>query len=282
MNRIFFLSLVFLITVVNLVVAQDFTTHVYKETVDSKLSLDVFLPIGKSSNKHSAIILFHGGALSAGQKEIMYDQCRFFSKMGMVAITPSYHLIPKNSVDLPLQVARCISDAKSALRWVKIHHAEFGIDTNLIVVGGGSAGGFLATEIALNEDINDITDDLKVSTKVKALVLYNPAYIPKTRYTPPPVQFISKKTPPAILFFGDKDTYKPGGDEFYNQLFQQKVKAEMWVAGGQKHSFYKQERWARATNAKSFNFLLDLGIVKGKRLPDYEDAVLNFQQPINQ
>jgi acetyl esterase len=282
MNKIFFLSLTFLITTVNLVVAQDFTTHVYKETADRKVSLDVFLPAGKPSSKHAAIILFHGGALSAGQKEIMYDQCRFFAKMGMVSITPSYHLIPKNTTDFTAQVAICISDAKSALRWVKIHHAEFGIDTNLMVAGGGSAGGFLATAIALNDDINDATDDLKISTKVKALVLYNPAYIPKTRYTPAPVQFISKKTPPAILLFGDKDTYKPGGDEFYNQLYQQKIKAEMWVAAGQKHSFYKQERWARATNAKSFNFLLDLGIVKGKRLPDYDDALLIFQQAVSQ
>jgi acetyl esterase/lipase len=34
-------------------------------------------------------------------------------------------------------------DAKSAIRWVRTHAVEFGIDENRIAAGGGSAGGHL-------------------------------------------------------------------------------------------------------------------------------------------
>jgi acetyl esterase len=259
--------------------AQDFTTHLYKESGGRKLFLDVFPPSVKKSKKTAVIILFHGGALSAGQREIMHEQCRFFSHMGLVAISPSYYLLPKKVTDFPSQVAISIVDAKSALRWVVAHDAELGIDADRIVIGGASAGGFLATAAILSEDINDPDANLKVP-KVKAVVLYNPAYSPKTRYTPDVVPLITKNTPPTIILFGDKDSYKPAGDEFYNQLAKYHVQSEMWTAAGQSHSFYKKPNWGRASNAKIFNFLCKVGVIKGKQLPEDDDALFTFQKPV--
>jgi len=33
----------------------------------------------------------------------------------------------------------CVADAKSAIRWIRTHATEFGIDENRIAAGGGSA-----------------------------------------------------------------------------------------------------------------------------------------------
>lgn len=270
------LLLILVLLISTTAIAQDFTTHLYKDAGDRKLFLDVFVPKIKKSKKNAVMILFHGGALSAGQKEIMHSQCQFFSQMGVVAISPSYYLIPKKTTDFLSQVAISIADAKSALQWVTAHCKEFGGDPNRIVMGGASAGGFLATAAV----INDEKEDIKVTKEVKALVLYNPAYSPKTRYTPEVLQFVTKNTPPTILLYGDKDSYKPAGDEFYNKTAQYGVRSEMWTAAGQSHSFYKKANWGRASNVKIFNFLCKTGIVKGKPLPDYDDAVLTFQPPV--
>ena len=258
------------------VIAQDFTTQLYKEDGDRKLFLDVFVPKLKKSKKNAVIILFHGGALTAGQREIMHSQCQFFSQMGIVAISPSYFLLPKKTTDFPSQVAISIADAKSALQWVVAHCKEFGGDPKRTVMGGASAGGFLATAAVLNEN----GENAKVFLDVKALVLYNPAFSPKTRYTPDVLQFVTKNTPPTILLYGDKDSYKPVGDEFYNKLAEYGLRSEMWTAAGQSHSFYKKANWGRASNVKIFNFLCKTGIVKGEELPDYDDAILNFQPPV--
>ncbi|MDC0936526.1 alpha/beta hydrolase fold domain-containing protein, partial [Pirellulales bacterium] len=38
----------------------------------------------------------------------------------------------------------CVKDAKSAVRWLRVHAERFGIDETRIAVGGGSAGGHIA------------------------------------------------------------------------------------------------------------------------------------------
>lgn len=259
--------------------AQKMTTRVYKQILGQDLSLDIYEPEKSVAHgKAPVIILFHGGGLVGGERSSLKYQCAFFAQQGLVVVSPSYRLVPKGTKDVAAQVQLCIKDVKSAIRWVKQHGSELGVDTNRVFLGGGSAGGFLATEAALIDSINESSDDLKISTKAKALILYNPAYIPETRYTPPSVNYISRSAPPSVLFFGSVDTYKPGGDNFYNQLAKLSVPAELWVAKGEKHAFYNKNGWNEATTRKAYNFLIKLKLLSGTAQPDTE-YILDLQSP---
>jgi len=261
--------------------AQDFTTHVFKERDSIKLSLDVFKPAKVTATKLPVIILFHGGGLVGGNRSQMHSQCRFFADKGFITVSADYRLLKKNSPEAQSAVPDCIRDAKSAIRWVKLHAAGFNIDTNKVILGGGSAGGFLATEATLNNDINDATDNLAVSTKGILLILYNPAYIPVKRYGPDVLQYVSSKTPPGIMFFGSQDHFKAGGDAFYNALKKAGVNTELWVAAGETHSFFNKDKWQLPTNSKAYNFLVKNGLAKGPALPEIKDAPLMLETPAN-
>ena len=61
-----------------------------------------------------------------------------------MAATANYRTTPKKTADelKTWEVKRtCITDAKSAIRWMKQHAAELGIDPQRLIAGGGSAGG---------------------------------------------------------------------------------------------------------------------------------------------
>lgn len=259
--------------------AQDFTTHVFKQADTTKLQLDVFRPASAGNAKMPVIIFFHGGGLINGNREQMYPQCKYFAAHGFVTVTADYRLLKSGPKAADPKVGNCIKDAKSAVRWVKLHAAEYNIDTTKVILGGGSSGGFLATEAALNTDINDAADSLSVSTRAVMLMLFNPAYIPAARYAPDAMQYAGKNTPPAILFYGDKDPYKPGGDQFYNQLNKAHVTTELWVAKGETHSFFNKTNWQQATCAKALEFLIKAGLAKGAAPADLPDASLILQTP---
>jgi acetyl esterase/lipase len=71
-------------------------------------------------------------------------------------------------------VADCVADCKSAVRYLRGHAAELGIDPHRIAVLGESAGGHLASCVGTLDGFNDPADDLKVSARPDALVLYDP------------------------------------------------------------------------------------------------------------
>jgi len=64
----------------------------------------------------------------------------------------------------------------SAMRYVRSHAAELGIDPQRIAAAGGSAGGHLAAFTGLVPGLDDPKDDLAVSAKPNAMVLFNPVF----------------------------------------------------------------------------------------------------------
>lgn len=237
-------------------------TVTYKSTDEGELQLDIFYPPAHDvrTEKKPVIIFFHGGAWIGGKRQQFYWQCDYFAERGLVAVTASYRFMKRKGEGYRATKEICIRDAKSAIRWVKEHARDLGIDTNLVILGGGSAGGHLATIAALDVEINDPDDDTTISTKAYALVLFNPAY-QLSEQTFQPFPLISRQAPPTILFFGDQDKkWKPGGDAFYDALRSEDVNAEMWVAPAQSHGFFNDGGWNRSTCSKAESFLVSLGI----------------------
>lgn len=99
----------------------------------------------RSMPAHAPVLIhLHAGAFVSGQKNrqalpLLYR----LANKGWVCISANYRLKPE--ADFP----DWLIDAKKVLAWVRAHGEEYGADTSAIFVAGGSAGGTIATQMAL-------------------------------------------------------------------------------------------------------------------------------------
>jgi acetyl esterase len=249
--------------------------HVYKQVGAMELRLYVFAPPErKPGERRPAILFFHGGGFVGGDPSSYLDQCKHFAARGMVAITAAYRLKGQEDANV---LDSCM-DGKSAVRWVRAHADELGIEPGRLAVGGGSAGGFISVFTTFIEKFNDSNDDLKTSCIPNALVLFNPgveATEEKARQKGgeeavglvkeiSPLGHVRKDAPPTIIFHGTADTTVP----FESVLrFQKKMQAmgnrcEVVSYEGRKHSFFNLEPDKTDVIQKSDAFLTGLGYLK--------------------
>ncbi len=95
----------------------------------------------QATDQRSAIVFFFGGGWVGGTPEQFRKQSQYFASRGLVGIRVEYRTMPKDGKGPPTV---CCADAKSAMRYVRSHAAELGIDPQRIAASGGSAGGHLA------------------------------------------------------------------------------------------------------------------------------------------
>lgn len=100
-----------------------------------------------------AIICIHGGGFRAGNREHHDRLCVELAERGYVAATVSYRLSPK------YKFPAAVHDVKAAVRFLRAHAAEYGIDPKRIGTTGDSAGGHLALFLGLTGIIDDENDD---------------------------------------------------------------------------------------------------------------------------
>ncbi len=258
---------------------------VYKTTPQGALKLHVFSPKGEVQTAvlRPCVVFFFGGGWKNGSYLQFVPQAEYLASRGIIAISTDYRIssIHKTTPD------KCVEDAKSAIRWVRGHSTELGIDPGKVIAAGGSAGGHLAACTALISAYDAESDDKAISAKPNALVLFNPALnistLFKERVTGDspftlemaesitPNKFISKNTPPAILFFGTADKLKVGGDEYVKKARELGLRAEMWTAADMPHGFFNKEPWIQVTARKMDEFLMSLGYLGGNptiKLPE--------------
>ena len=101
------------------------------------LKLDIYLP-RTLSTPNPTVILIHGGGWIRGSKEASVLLVLPYLQMGWTVVNVEYRLAPVSLAPAAVEDCRC------ALRWIVNHAKEYNIDTNRLVVTGGSAGGHLA------------------------------------------------------------------------------------------------------------------------------------------
>lgn len=133
---------------------RAFTNIAYKKSVaDSVLMLDLFLPgQPRVAAKFPVVMIIHGGGWVEGDKtlETIYYMKRLKNQLlahGFAVASINYSLVGKD-VHLPTPVEDC----KDAIRWLRAHAGEYGLDTLSIGLWGGSAGGHLALMAAYTSD----------------------------------------------------------------------------------------------------------------------------------
>jgi acetyl esterase/lipase len=177
-----------------------------------------------------------------------------------------------------------VADAKSVIRYLRQHAAQMRIDTSKIIASGGSAGGHLAAAAATVPGLNDTSDNLKISCKPNALVLFNPVFDNGPsgygsdrfgeRYLEiSPMHNIKKGTPPTIAFLGTKDDLIPveTAQHYKQKMEEAGCRCELFLYENQKHGFFNYRdnskegsRYFSETVFQADLFLESLGYLTGK------------------
>jgi acetyl esterase/lipase len=224
-----------------------------------------------AKTKVPGIILFHGGSWTGGTLRQFREHCAYFASRGLVCATANYQMLTKaERAKLPKGESYkrvCVTDAKSAIRWFKQNAAELGIDPDRIITCGGSAGGHVSTLATLNPGLNDPADPEDIDTSVVAYLWFNPAFHPTDKRDPEidVTKHAKADMPPAIVFFGDKDPWKPRWESAYQKWKKLGVESiDLRIAPGQGHSFFNREPWRTITLIAADEFLVKHGLLTGK------------------
>jgi len=106
---------------------------------------------------------------------------------------------------------------KSAVRWVREHASDWGIDPGKIVVCGSSAGGYIAVSAVMFDQLNNDGDNLGIDHIPNALVIFGagmdavdimarcyPDLLPIARDISP-YHHVKKCLPPTLWMIGTAD-----------------------------------------------------------------------------
>jgi acetyl esterase len=262
-------------------------SELYKTVNNVSLNVSIFRPEGHSANdKRAAIVFFFGGGWRSGSPKQFEQQCRHLASRGMVAMAADYRVYSRHQA----KIADCIRDAKSAIRWVRTNAKRLGIDPNRIAAGGGSAGGHLAATTAVLEGFEEPGENLKISSRSNAMVLFNPALMlaeaPGVDFKPrgvfdeilqrvgadpvaaSPYHHVKKGAPPAIIFHGKADNTVPyaTAEAFAKKMTDAGSRCELAGYEGQPHGFFNYGRgdgeYFKKTLKGADEFLTSLGYIK--------------------
>jgi acetyl esterase/lipase len=182
---------------------------VYGSAVDAQghtvtLKLDTYRPTGDTVTMRPAIVWVHGGAFSNGDKTSpeLVDESRTFARKGFVNASINYRLEPGGcSASTP--TATCITaiqeadeDGLTAVRFLRDHATNYGIDPSRIAIGGTSAGAI----VAMNVGYSGNDSGTPAHSKVQAAVSLSGAHLFGT---------VDAHDPPALLFHGTSDPLVP-------------------------------------------------------------------------
>ncbi len=249
---------------------------VYKKVGESELKIHVFAPANHTaSDKRPAIVFFFGGGWNGGSPGQFYPHCHYFASRGMVALSAEYRVKTRDGTS----PRECVKDGKSAIRWIRAHAKELGIDPKKLAAGGGSAGGHVAAATATVPGFNEEDEDRSFSCRPDALVLFNPVFdngpggyghdrVKEYWKEFSPMHNISESTPPTIVFLGTRDKLIPTATaEKYRKLMADKGRrCELRLYKGQAHGFfnYKNKRYFNTTVIQADRFLTSLNYLSGK------------------
>jgi acetyl esterase len=119
--------------------ADDAQRVVYKQAGERSLHLSIEKPANwKAGANLPCVVFFFGGGWVGGSPNQFKPQSEYFASRGVVGIRVEYRVISEGDSGPPVV---CIQDAKSAMRYVRAHAPELGVDPARIAAAGGSAGG---------------------------------------------------------------------------------------------------------------------------------------------
>jgi len=243
---------------------EEFRDGLEISTIVSKPEMTVYLPSKKNSNGQAVLIIPGGGYEVIVQEWEGADIAKWFNAHGISAIVLKYRLPHvKSNID---REKSPLLDAARAMRIVRANAENWNIDKNNIGVMGFSAGGHLASTLAVhyndccNESVLGAKDKIdELSARPDFSVLVYPVISMSANFTHDGSRFffmgedldqekmeyyssekhVTKDTPPTFLLHSSDDDVVPVENSiaFYKKLVENKVEAEMHLFQNGEHGF---------------------------------------------
>jgi acetyl esterase/lipase len=139
----------------------------YLRRGDASLKGTLYTP--KGEGPFPCVIAVHGGGWRLATTDVFNNFAPWLASQGYVVFTPTYTQVKKGEPSYPA----AIQDIRAAVQFMRGKAAEFNIAADRIALMGESAGGHLASMVALAGDDERFRADIgafpDVSTKVKAV-----------------------------------------------------------------------------------------------------------------
>ena len=225
----------------------------------SNLPIRIYRP--SEENNLPALVFFHGGGWVLNFLDIYEPALRKIAKNGnFVIIAVDYQKAPEHSYPAPLD------DCYATLKWVIENAKDLGVDLAAIGVGGDSAGGNLASSVALKASdeqlislafqlliypCNDYQMNYPSATNysqgygltTQAMKWFWDQYLSKVEdqedpYAVPVKANSLRGVAPAILIAAEFDPLTDDVKNYYQKLIKDSVPAIYKEFAGQIHGFF--------------------------------------------
>lgn len=207
------------------------------------------------------LVYYHGGGYTCGSLDSYDALCRMLTReSGFIVASVDYRLAPEHPAPAPGE------DAYAAFVWLTENAAAFGADAARVAVGGDSAGGGLAANVALRaRDLGGppIVHQLLVYPAVAGhdespstraygdghgltndrIDFYWRSYIPQPELADLPYVLAENAAslrglPPATLIIAECDPLHDMGVAYAERLQSDGVPADLHVYSGMIHAFF--------------------------------------------
>jgi acetyl esterase len=226
---------------------RGFKEFTYKSTPQGELRLYVLTPDGwTAKDRRAGMVFFSGGGWTGTNVFSCAKVAEHFAKLGVVVALPDYRVRKRHGV----KPDKCAEDARSAVRWLRAHGEEIGVDPGRVIAGGGSAGGHIAGCTAIADAPNSDTDDLRVSCIPNGLLLYYPvaSLVDGGRTNGfkqvlgadlavklSPARHVTNTWPPTVLLTGSADIELANAVLMHDKAREAGANFEMYVVEGGGH-----------------------------------------------
>ncbi len=222
------------------------------------LQLDLYLP-ASPVGPAPAVIWVHGGAWRVGDRGFCPDLERYFASRGYAMVNIEYRLSGEWKFPAALE------DVRAAVRWVRAHGAEHGIDPERIALWGSSAGAHLAalaastarsaedrvqavvdgygpTDLARADEqalsggmVHDVPDSPESQLLGVRLGEADPALLRAAN----PAAHVDAQAPPFLILHGAADLLVPPGQSelLHEALVAAGVESTLYLIEGLDHGF---------------------------------------------
>jgi len=252
----------------------------------SNLPIRIYRP--SEENNLPALVFFHGGGWVLNFLDIYEPALRKIAKNGnFVIIAVEYQKAPEHPYPAPLD------DCYATLKWVIENAAELDIDLAAIGVGGDSAGGNLASSVALkacNEQLISLAFQLLIypcndnqmnypsatnysqgyGLTTQAMKWFWNQYLSKVEdqkdpYAVPAKANSLRGVAPAILIAAEFDPLTDDAKNYYQKLIKDSVPAIYKEFAGQIHGFFNLSGVTEDAESLYSEIAKEINAVLGRR-----------------